>query len=72
VADAGQPAGTTGPAVPGAGRGLLGLRERTALYGGKLDAGPRPGGGWLVRARIPVGPPPAWTPRPASAAVERR
>ncbi len=72
VADAGQPAGTTGPAVPGAGRGLLGLRERTALYGGELDAGPRPGGGWLVRARIPVGPAPAWTPGPAPAAVERR
>jgi signal transduction histidine kinase len=68
VADAGQSAGTAGPAVPGAGRGLLGLRERTALYGGELDAGPRPGGGWLLRARIPVGPPPAWTPGPAPAA----
>jgi signal transduction histidine kinase len=62
VADAGQPAGTAGPAVPGAGRGLLGLRERTALYGGELDAGPRPGGGWLLRARIPVDPPPARGP----------
>ncbi len=72
VADAGQPAGTARPAVTGAGRGLLGLRERTALYGGELDAGPRPGGGWLVRARIPVSPPPAWTPGPAPAAVERR
>jgi signal transduction histidine kinase len=68
VADAGQLAGTAGPAVPGAGRGLLGLRERTALYGGQLDAGPRPGGGWLLRARIPVGPPPASTPGPAPAA----
>jgi signal transduction histidine kinase len=57
VADAGRPAGSAGaaaPAIPGAGRGLLGLRERVAMYGGELDAGPRPDGGWLVRARIPA------------------
>ncbi len=40
----------------GAGRGLIGLRERITLYGGELDAGPRPGGGWRVRARFPVDP----------------
>jgi signal transduction histidine kinase len=60
VADAGRPIPAVGPAVtaaPGAGRGLLGLRERTALYGGDLDAGPGPGGGWVVRARMPVDPP---------------
>jgi signal transduction histidine kinase len=37
------------------GRGLLGLQERLSLYGGELDAGPRPGGGWRVRAVMPVG-----------------
>jgi signal transduction histidine kinase len=37
------------------GRGLLGLRERLALYGGELTAGPHPGGGWQVRAVIPAG-----------------
>ncbi|MGH3300222.1 MAG: sensor histidine kinase [Streptosporangiaceae bacterium] len=37
------------------GRGLIGLRQRLSLYGGELDAGPRPGGGWQVRAVMPVG-----------------
>ncbi len=36
------------------GRGLLGMRERAELLGGTLDAGPLPGGGFRVAARIPV------------------
>ena len=51
VTDDGRP--VTEPGGPG-GRGLIGLRERIGLYGGELDAGPRPGGGWRVRARIPL------------------
>ncbi|WP_308432463.1 MULTISPECIES: sensor histidine kinase [Streptomyces] len=41
-------------AAPGSGRGLLGLRERLAIYGGTLQAGGRPRGGYRVRAVIPV------------------
>lgn len=40
-----------------AGHGLQGMRERAAALGGELDAGPRPGGGFLVRARLPVARP---------------
>jgi signal transduction histidine kinase len=43
-------------AAPGTGRGLIGLRERVALYGGDLDARRRFGGGYRVRARIPLEP----------------
>lgn len=42
------------PPGPGGGRGLVGLRERLALYGGTLHTGRRPGGGFRVRAVIPV------------------
>ncbi|MFD1939667.1 sensor histidine kinase [Nonomuraea mangrovi] len=37
-----------------AGRGILGMRERCQLLGGELDAGPLPGGGFEVRARLPL------------------
>nr|WP_240929432.1 sensor histidine kinase [Streptomyces coryli] len=41
-------------AAAGNGRGLIGLRERLAVYGGTLQAGGRPRGGYRVRAEIPV------------------
>ncbi|WP_262699596.1 MULTISPECIES: sensor histidine kinase [Streptomyces] len=43
-------------ALPGSGLGLVGLRERLALMGGRLHAGPDPDGGFTVRARIPAAP----------------
>jgi signal transduction histidine kinase len=36
----------------GSGRGLSGMRERAAAYGGRLDAGPGPDGGWRVHLQL--------------------
>jgi len=43
----------------GSGRGLIGMRERVAVFGGKLEAGARAGGGFVVRALFPVEGPPS-------------
>jgi signal transduction histidine kinase len=47
--------GAGGPVLAtGGGHGLVGLRERVALYGGRFDASRRPGGGFVVRADLPI------------------
>ena len=48
--------GVEGVGPGSGGRGLIGLRERIAVYRGELDAGPRPGGGWRLTVRIPLEP----------------
>ncbi len=65
---AGPPAGPGAARAPGpvrppirlgsgpdrAGHGIIGMRERVSLCGGELHALPRPGGGFVVRARLPL------------------
>jgi signal transduction histidine kinase len=54
VTDSGRGAGPRA-AVAGGGRGLVGMRERVALFHGRLTAGPVAGGGFRVHAWLPTG-----------------
>jgi signal transduction histidine kinase len=56
VTDDGRGAVPVGaPAPDGSGNGLRGMQERARAVGGTLDAGPMAGGGWRVRASLPLG-----------------
>jgi signal transduction histidine kinase len=50
VLDDGRGSAATGTS----GHGLVGMRERVRLYGGELDTGAADGGGWRVRATLPM------------------
>jgi signal transduction histidine kinase len=56
IMDNGHPAAvaTQSPASGGNGRGLIGMQERAAIFGGSLECGPQSTGGWGVRAYLPI------------------
>ncbi|MDF2573284.1 MAG: Two component integral rane signal transduction histidine kinase [Agromyces sp.] len=53
VVDDGTP--RTGSSAPAAGSGIRGMKDRVERLGGRLESGPREGGGWRTRATFPIG-----------------
>lgn len=47
--------GAATSSLPGSGHGIVGMEERAVLLGGTFEAGPRPGGGFRVMAKLPIG-----------------
>ena len=54
VSDDGRAGGAVAAVGDTPGHGLIGMRERVAVYGGEFSAGPRPAGGFRVSARLPL------------------
>ncbi len=54
VSDDGRGAAGVAATAVGGGHGLVGMRERVALYGGRFEAARRAGGGFTVRALLPI------------------
>ncbi len=54
VTDTGQAPWARAAADGAGGHGIVGMRERAAIFGGTLDAGPLPGGGFRVAAFLPI------------------
>jgi signal transduction histidine kinase len=76
IVDDGRGAAAPAPDLDG-GHGLMGMRERVELFNGTLHAGPRPGGGFVVRAHLPLdersaqpAPAPAPLPPPPAQPVD--
>jgi signal transduction histidine kinase len=67
VADDGSGAVTSLSGI-GTGNGLIGMRERVEIYGGQFTSGPRRGGGYSVRAVLPI----AGSETPARSSAEQR
>lgn len=54
VTDSGSAPAAAGRELPVAGNGIIGMRERAAMYGGEIQAAPLPGRGFRVAARFPL------------------
>jgi signal transduction histidine kinase len=66
VRDPGRSGPDSASSTAGAGHGLIGMRERVAVFGGRLSAGPSPDGGYLLTATLPFGEPTAVSPAVAA------
>lgn len=56
VTDDGRPGDVPAAEPHRGGHGLAGMRERAAVFGGQVSAGPRPGGGWRIHTVLSLGP----------------